>query len=83
PNAWHYVQQDEWYVFIAPNIRSQATYWPINRGTYEAHLILFVDTIEPYPGINMKHTGGHSFGHAVIEIESEGEKAVHMADILS
>lgn len=83
PNAWHYVQQDEWYELIAPNIRSQATYWPINRGTYEANLILFEDTIEPYPGIKMKHTGGHSFGHAVIEIESEGEKAVHMADILS
>ena len=29
----------------------------------------------------MIHTGGHSFGHCIITIESEGQKAVHMADI--
>ncbi|UEX90934.1 YtnP family quorum-quenching lactonase [Staphylococcus ratti] len=83
PNAWHYVQQDEWHEFISPNIRSKATYWTQNRGTYESKLILFEDEIEPYPGIKMKHTGGHSFGHCIIEFQSEGEKAVHMADILS
>ena len=30
----------------------------------------------------MKHTGGHSFGHSIITIESDNEYAVHMADIL-
>ena len=44
-------------------------------------LILFSDSIEPYPGINMIHTGGHSYGHSMITIESKGEKAVHMSDI--
>ncbi|CAD7359454.1 MBL fold metallo-hydrolase [Mammaliicoccus fleurettii] len=83
PNARHYIQQDEWHEFIAPNIRSRATYWPSNRGTYEDRMILFEDTIEPYPGIKMKHTGGHSYGHVLIEIESDNEKAVHMADIFS
>ena len=29
----------------------------------------------------MIHTGGHSYGHSIITIESEGEHAVHMADI--
>ncbi|GGI31733.1 YtnP family quorum-quenching lactonase [Staphylococcus chromogenes] len=83
PNAWHYIQQDEWHEFISPNIRSKATYWPQNRGTYESKMILFERDIEPYPGIKMVHTGGHSYGHCIIEIESENEKAVHMADILS
>ncbi|KIX90108.1 hypothetical protein TP70_09490 [Staphylococcus microti] len=81
PNARHYIQQDEWHEFVSPNIRSKATYWPANRGDYEARTVLFEQTCTPYPGITMTHTGGHSFGHAVIEIESDGEKAVHMADI--
>ncbi|QLK86283.1 MBL fold metallo-hydrolase [Staphylococcus sp. 17KM0847] len=83
PNAQHYIQQDEWHEFISPNIRSKATYWPQNRGDYERRTIFFEDHITPYPGITMRHTGGHSFGHVIIEVESEGEKAVHMADILS
>ncbi len=29
----------------------------------------------------MTHTGGHSNGHSVIWLESDGEKAIHMADI--
>ena len=30
----------------------------------------------------MKHVGGHSYGQSIITIESEGERAVHMSDIL-
>lgn len=82
PNAIHYVQQDEWHEFISPNIRSKATYWEINRGTYEDKMILFDEFIEVYPGIHMKHVGGHSYGQSIITIESEGERAVHMSDIL-
>ncbi|UXR79115.1 MBL fold metallo-hydrolase [Staphylococcus sp. IVB6227] len=81
PNARHYIQQDEWHEFVSPNIRSQATYWSSNRGDYEARTILFEKSCTPYPGITMLHTGGHSYGHSVIEIESDGEKAVHMSDI--
>ncbi len=29
----------------------------------------------------MQHSGGHSFGHTIITIESQGDKAVHMGDI--
>ncbi|MCD8914853.1 MBL fold metallo-hydrolase [Staphylococcus simulans] len=80
-NAVHYIQQDEWHEFLAPNLRSKATYWPMNQGDYQKRMILFEDDIEVVPGIHMYHTGGHSFGHSIITIESEGEKAVHMADI--
>ncbi|UDI78003.1 MBL fold metallo-hydrolase [Staphylococcus taiwanensis] len=81
-NALHYVQQDEWHEFISPNIRSKSTYWSKNRGTYETNMLLFDKEIEIYPGIKMIHTGGHSFGQSIILIESDGEKAVHMSDIL-
>lgn len=73
-NATHYIQQDEWHEFLAPNIRSQATYWKENQGDYDERVILFKDEIEPVPGIKMIHTGGHSFGHCIITIESEGQK---------
>lgn len=82
PNAVHYIQQDEWHEFLAPNLRSKATYWPsLNLGDYQNRLILFEDEIEVVPGIHMYHTGGHSYGHSIITIESVGEKAVHMSDI--
>lgn len=42
---------------------------------------MFENEIEIVPGIKMIHTGGHSFGHAIITIESQNEKAVHMGDI--
>ncbi|MFO3719281.1 YtnP family quorum-quenching lactonase [Staphylococcus felis] len=82
-NALHFIQQDEYHEFLAPNIRSRATYWTQNQGTYENRLVLFENEVEPYPGITMTHTGGHSYGHSIIEIKSEDESAVHMADILS
>ena len=80
-NATHYIQQDEWHEFLAPNLRSKATYWEKNQGDYQENIILFDKEIEPVSGIKMIHTGGHSFGHSLVTIESEGEKAVHMADI--
>ena len=30
----------------------------------------------------MKHVGGHSYGQSIITIESEGERVIHMSDIL-
>lgn len=80
-NAVHYIQQDEWHEFQSPNIRSKSTYWEKNNGTFKDQLILFDGEIAICPGIRMQHTGGHSFGHSIIIIESEGEKAVHLGDI--
>lgn len=73
-NALHYIQQDEWHEFISPNIRSQATYWKKNRGTYEENMLLFDKEIEVYPGIKMMHTGGHSYGQSIVMIERNEEK---------
>lgn len=81
-NATIYTSQIEWNELRAPNIRSSATYWEQNYKGIEHQVVTFVDSMEIVPGIKMIHTGGHSAGHSVIEIESNGMKGVHMADIL-
>lgn len=68
-NATHFVQQDEWHEFTSPNIRSKATYWEINRGTYENKLILFDKEVEVYPGIHMKHVGGHIMDNQLLRLK--------------
>ncbi|MFH2123206.1 MAG: MBL fold metallo-hydrolase, partial [Pseudomonadota bacterium] len=34
------------------------------------------------PGISLRLTGGHTRGHQVLFIESRGERAVHLGDLL-
>ena len=80
-NAIHVIQQDEWHEFNSPNIRSKSTYWKKNNGDFTKKLILFENQSEVVSGIHIYHTGGHSYGHSIITIESKGEKAVHMGDI--
>ncbi|MGW7898879.1 YtnP family quorum-quenching lactonase [Staphylococcus shinii] len=80
-NAIHIIQQDEWHEFQSPNLRSKSTYWKKNNGDFQQKLLLFDREMEVLPGIKIMHTGGHSFGHSIITIESEGEKAIHMGDI--
>lgn len=80
-NAIHIIQQDEWHEFQSPNLRSKSTYWKKNNGDFQQKLLLFDREMEVLPGIKIMHTGGHSFSHSIITIESEGEKAIHMGDI--
>lgn len=81
-NATIYTAQIEWNELRSPNIRSRATYWKENYQNIESQVVTFVGEIEVIKGITMRHTGGHSAGHSVIEIIDGGEKAVHMADIM-
>lgn len=83
PRARHIVQRRELEDALAPNIRTINTYWADNlqplldRGLFET-----VDgDVEVVPGIRLALTGGHTRGHQVVLIESEGETALHMADL--
>ena len=67
---------------LHPNIRSKATYWEKNWRGIEEQIHTFDQDIQIVEGIRMVRTGGHSNGHAIIVIESEGEMALHLADIL-
>lgn len=82
PNAVIYTSQMEWDEMREPNIRSRNTYWKENWEAVADQVKTFTGELVVEEGIRMIHTGGHSAGHSIITIESEGEKAVHMADIM-
>ena len=84
PKAKHILQKKEWHDVLNPNIRTINTYWPLNnelmRTSTNLHLI--DGRYEVVPGITVAHTGGHNKGHQIVTIESKGEKALHLADLL-
>lgn len=82
PNAVIYTSQIEWDEMRAPNIRSKNTYWKENWEAIADQVKTFTSELSIEDGIKMFHTGGHSAGHSIITIESDGEKAVHMADLM-
>lgn len=84
PNARHLLQASEWEDIRHPNSRSAATYWPINFDTLAASgIISLVDgNATVSSGITLRHTGGHTRGHQALFIESKGERAVHLGDLL-
>ncbi|EPR3008845.1 YtnP family quorum-quenching lactonase [Listeria monocytogenes] len=81
PNAEIWTSETEWEEMQHPNIRSKATYWQENWLRIEGQIHTFTKEKEFNDAIKMTHTGGHSNGHSVIWLESDGEKAIHMADI--
>lgn len=84
PNARHVVQKVEWEDATRPNRRSAHTYWPQNFEGLEPgrNLFLVEGEHEVCPGVRVSQTGGHTRGHQVVHVQSEGQSAVHMADLL-
>ncbi len=84
PNAKHIIQAKEWEDVLAPNKRSANSLWPINHAQLKdsSNLFLVDGNMEIVKGVRVFHTGGHNRGHQIIELESRGEKALHMGDLL-
>jgi glyoxylase-like metal-dependent hydrolase (beta-lactamase superfamily II) len=82
PCAVIYVQEQEWAEMREPNIRSRNTYWEENWRPIEQQVQTYGDQHEVLPGISLHHTGGHSQGHAIVRMESEGKLVLHLADIM-
>jgi len=84
PEAQHFVQEMEWQDASRPNRRSAHTYWAQNfEGLVPGNnLVLVNGEYEVCPGVRVSRTGGHTRGHQVVHVESEGQSAVHMADLL-
>lgn len=82
PNATIYTSQVEWDEMRNPNVRSRNTYWKENWESIQSQVTTYVEEMEVLPGIKMVHTGGHSDGHSIILLENNGEKFIHMADIM-
>jgi glyoxylase-like metal-dependent hydrolase (beta-lactamase superfamily II) len=81
PNATIVTSDVEWEELKNPNIRSKATYWKENWEPIQSQILTFKEEWNHSP-FKMVHTGGHSNGHSIIIIESEGETVVHMADLM-
>ncbi|WP_103108761.1 YtnP family quorum-quenching lactonase [Brevibacillus reuszeri] len=77
-----YVQELEWAEMREPNIRSRNTYWEENWRPIEQQVQTYAESVEVLPGISLHHTGGHSHGHAIVKMESDGQLILHMADIM-
>ncbi len=82
PNAVIYASDIEWNEMRNPNIRSRNTYWKENWEPIVDQMQTFTDEKEIEHDIKMIHTGGHSDGHCIITIESDGERLVHMGDLM-
>jgi len=83
PNAVHYIQKTEWEDVESPCHRAKSTYWPENFSLLkkEGTLEIIEGDLEVLPGIQLRHTGGHTRGHQLIELQSKGETAVHLGDL--
>ena len=84
PKAKHVIQKKEWEDVLKPNIRTVNTYWPVNIELLKDsnRLNLVNGTAEVVPGISVIFTGGHNGGHQIVTLESKGEKALHLGDLL-
>lgn len=84
PKARHILQQKEWDDVLNPNSRTVNTYWPVNNELLHGkeNLELLNGDREIVPGISVIHTAGHNSGHQIVRIESQGELALHLGDLL-
>ena len=83
PAATHLIQEAEWPDVISPGRRAQESYWPINFNELiqRGKIQLVQGTHQVCPEVRVCLTGGHTFGHQLVEIASQGETAVHLGDL--
>ena len=84
PNARYSVQQAEYDFAIDPPKRLRASYVPQSiLPVQEAGQWDFLEgDAEVCPGVRVRHTGGHTAGHQVVYIESEGKELVFWGDLM-
>ncbi len=84
PSARHVVQKVEWDFAHLQNERVRASYLlPNFDPVFEAGLFDLHDGPgELLPGIHLLPSPGHTPGHQSVWIESEGETAVYLADLV-
>jgi len=84
PNAVYYIQSQEWEDANHPNERTQATYLAENfRPLKKAgQLKLITGHYHVSRGISTWVTGGHTSSHQMVRIQSKGNKALFLADIM-
>lgn len=84
PNARYVVQRGEYEWATHTNERTAASYFPHNfEPVVAAGLFDFATgEAEPWPGIRLLPTPGHTPHHQSILLESDGQKALYVADLM-
>ncbi|MDX5474204.1 MAG: MBL fold metallo-hydrolase [Bacillaceae bacterium] len=82
PNAKIITSATEWNEMREPNMRSKNTYWNMNWEAIVEQVETFNEELEVIAGVRMIHTGGHSDGHSIIEIQQGEERIIHMGDLM-
>jgi glyoxylase-like metal-dependent hydrolase (beta-lactamase superfamily II) len=84
PNAQHIVQRTEWQVAMHPDLRSKVSYRKELLAPIADHgLLRLVDGDEEIvPGVRVQATGGHTPGHQVVILSSDGQTAVYTGDLI-
>ncbi len=83
PRAQYIVRRGEWEDATHPHERNQASYRADNFAPLaEAGVLQLVDDDAMImPGVRVRRTGGHTRDHQMVMIESQGVRAVYMADL--
>ncbi len=84
PNARHIINRTEWHDATHPDRRSSHTYFSENfLGLESSDLLQLVEgDVEVDAGVALRHTGGHTRGHQIVEISGHNACAVHLADMM-
>ncbi|MDZ7657801.1 MBL fold metallo-hydrolase [Fodinibius sp.] len=89
PNATYYVHQQEWDFALEQSKGQQLSYCERYRlddfyrlVSDERVTFLSGNKTEIMNGITVVKTGGHTPGHQIVILESDGEKAYYMGDLL-
>jgi len=84
PKARYIINALEWHDARHPTARSRYVYFQENIAVIEesGRLQLVDGTLEVVPGVRVRHTGGHTRGHQIVEIEGQSGCTCHLADLM-
>jgi methylmalonyl-CoA epimerase len=84
PRARYIIRRGEWEDATHPHVRNRASYLADNYVPLaEAGVVEFVDAdVEIVPGIRVQRTGGHTAHHQIVWVESAGQRAAFVADLI-
>jgi len=84
PRAQYIVRRGEWEDATHPHERSRAAYLADNyMPLAEAGVLQLVDEdVTVMPGVRVRRTGGHCMHHQMVLIESKGQTAAYLADLI-
>ncbi len=81
-SAKYYVQRAEWEDANNPNERTKASYRREDFEPLSDWIVLLEGEVEIVKGVKVIPTGGHTRGHQIVLVESGGEKACYLGDLV-